>query len=225
MPILGLETSGTGGGAAVLTVDGRIHVVRLPPSAKSAPGLAPAIRDALSAASLLPAAIRVVGVTVGPGSFTGLRIGVTTAKTLAYALSADLVAVDTLDVLARQAPVESARLHAVVDAHRNQLFAGIYRNDAGIWRSESPWRLPTIDAWLSDLRPGDQVTGPIVTRLLPRLPAGVDVVAESLRQHDAATVALIAADLHASGRRDDIWKLVPNYGRLAAAEEKRLANP
>jgi tRNA threonylcarbamoyladenosine biosynthesis protein TsaB len=226
MAILGLETSGMGGGAAVIADDGGIHVVRLPPTAKSAPGLAPAIRDVLGAAGLQPADVRVVGVTVGPGSFTGLRIGVTTAKTLAYALSADLVAVDTLDVLARAVPADLAaggpRLHAVLDAHRSQLFAGRYHADSGIWRVDGPWHLPTVDDWIAALAPGDLVTGPIVGRLAPRLPAGVRLVDERIWAPDAANVAQIAAELHAAGRRDDLWKLVPNYGRLAAAEEKRL---
>jgi tRNA threonylcarbamoyladenosine biosynthesis protein TsaB len=190
--------------------------------AKSAPGLVPAIRDALAAAALQPSDIRVVGVTVGPGSFTGLRIGVTTAKTLAYALSADLVAVDTLDVLARQAPLDGDRLHAVLDAHRAQLFAGTYHNDARVWRRDSAWHLPTVNDWLTALSPGDLVTGPIIGRLAPRLPEGVRMVDEVLRPPDAVTVARIAADLHSAGRRDDLWSLVPNYGRLAAAEEKRL---
>jgi len=225
MAILGLETSGTGGSAAVIADDGRTHAVRLPPSAKSAPGLVPAIRDALAAVGLRPADIRVVGVTVGPGSFTGLRIGVTTAKTLAYALSADLVAVDTLDVLARQAPFEGERLWALIDAYRSQLFAGAYLRRGDNWQAEAPWQLPTVDEWLQSLRPGDLVTGPIVGRLADRLPSGVRAVAESLRLPDAATVAQIAAELHAAGRRDDLWKLVPNYGRLAAAEEKRLGTP
>jgi tRNA threonylcarbamoyladenosine biosynthesis protein TsaB len=228
MAILGLETSGTGGGAAVITDAGSVHVVRLPPAAKSAPGLAPAIRDALAAAGLRPVDVRVVGVTVGPGSFTGLRIGVTTAKTLAYALSADLVAVDTLDVLARQVPVdlaEGARLHAVLDAHRSQLFAGRYHVDSANWRADGPWHLPTVDDWIAALAPGDWVTGPIVGRLAPRLPPGVRLADEAIRSADAVTVARITADLHAAGRRDDLWKLVPNYGRLAAAEEKRLTEP
>jgi tRNA threonylcarbamoyladenosine biosynthesis protein TsaB len=225
MAILGLETSGMGGGAAVVTDDGRTFAVRLPAGAKSAPGLAPAIRDALSAAGLRPADIRVVGVTVGPGSFTGLRIGVTTAKTLAYSLSADLVAVDTLDVVARQAPLDGDRLHAVLDAHRGQLFAGRYVRNSGIWRADGPWHLPTIDEWLGALAPGDLVSGPIVGRISARLPADVRAVEEQHRMPDAATVARLAAELHAAGRRDDVWKLVPNYGRLAAAEEKRQANP
>jgi tRNA threonylcarbamoyladenosine biosynthesis protein TsaB len=223
MSILGLETSATGGSAAILADDGGTHVVRLHSAAKSAPGLAPAVRAALSEAGLRPADIRLVGVTVGPGSFTGLRIGVTTAKTLAYALSADIVGVDTLDVIARQAPPEGDRLHVVLDAHRGQLFAGVYVRRDENWVAAGPWHLPTVEAWLAQIVVGDLVSGPIVGRLAARLPAGTRVVDERLRTPDAMTVARIAAELHAAGRRDDLWKLAPNYGRLAAAEEKRLA--
>ena len=60
---------------------------------------------------------------VGPGSFTGLRIGVTTAKTFAYAVGAEVIGVNTLAVIAEQAPRAAAPLWVVMDAQRQELFA------------------------------------------------------------------------------------------------------
>ena len=66
--------------------------------------------------------IDLVCVTTGPGSFTGLRIGVTTAKTFAYAAAAELVGTHTLAVLAAGVEQASGRLWAILDAQRQELF-------------------------------------------------------------------------------------------------------
>jgi len=227
MLLLALETSGMSGSVALLESDAFPHVVSLAAGQRSARALAPAIRQALADVGRQPRDVRVVAVTAGPGSFTGLRIGVTTAKTLAYALGADLIAVDTLDVLARQAgPGDGGvgRLHAVIDAHRSELFASTYRNADGTWTRDEPTHLTSVDAWIETLKSGDRVTGPVVAGLAERFPAGVLLVDSPRCVPSAVAVAELAAEAYAAGRRDDLWTLSPWYGRLAAAEEKRLAN-
>jgi tRNA threonylcarbamoyladenosine biosynthesis protein TsaB len=225
MRLLALETSGMSGSVAVLEPPGSPLVVPLEPSQRSARALAPAMREALCRAGWQPNDVEVVAVTSGPGSFTGLRIGVTTAKALCYALGAKLTAVDTLDVLARQARDVAGfdRLHTVLDAHRNELFAASFRRQDDRWLRAEPTHLVGVEAWLASLQAGDAVTGQVVTKLLARLPSGVGTVAASMRGPTAGAVAELAADLFAAGRRDDPWTLVPWYGRLAAAEEKRQA--
>ncbi|MBA4017460.1 MAG: tRNA (adenosine(37)-N6)-threonylcarbamoyltransferase complex dimerization subunit type 1 TsaB [Pirellula sp.] len=226
MRILALETSGLGGSVALFDdATATLNSVELKPGQRSAQALAPAIQNALTATSWLPTDVESIAVTVGPGSFTGLRIGVTTAKTLAYALDAALIGVNSLDVLACAVPTGSARLWAVLDAHRGQLFAASYRTDSdGCWQREdatTECSLPTVDDWLAQLQPGEIVTGPILARLKARLPTGVIAAPEVLWQPQAAYVANVGARLFAQGHRDDLWNLVPYYGRLSAAEEKR----
>ncbi|MGC3968885.1 MAG: tRNA (adenosine(37)-N6)-threonylcarbamoyltransferase complex dimerization subunit type 1 TsaB [Pirellulales bacterium] len=228
MRILALETSGLGGSVALLDDASGFAMSReLAPGRRSAQGLAPAIQQILADARWSLDRVANVAVTTGPGSFTGLRIGVTTAKTLAYALGASIVSLNSLDVLADAVSPSDARLWALLDAHRGELFAASYRRDAaGTWQREDATRecsLPTVDAWLTQLAPGDMVTGPIVSRLAAKLPDGVSAVAEELRQPQARHVAQLASRRLARGERDDVWNLVPYYGRLSAAEEKRLA--
>jgi tRNA threonylcarbamoyladenosine biosynthesis protein TsaB len=225
MRLLALETSGMSGSVAVLEPPGPPLVVPLEPSQRSARALAPAVREALTRAGWKPSDVEVVAVTSGPGSFTGLRIGVTTAKALCYALGAQLVAVDTLDALARQAGdvAQFDRLHTVLDAHRNELFAASFRREGDKWLRAEPTHLIVVEAWLAALQAGDVVTGPVVAKLQSRLPSGVGVIDEARRVPSAGAVAELAADLYTAGRRDDPWTLVPWYGRLAAAEEKRQA--
>lgn len=228
MRILALETSGLSGSVSLLDDAGSFQLSReLAMGQRSAQALAPAIHEALKSAGLSPRDVEAVAVTAGPGSFTGLRIGVTTAKTLAYALGAAIVGVNSLDVLAAAVPPTDGRLWALLDAHRGELFAASYRRDAvGAWLREDTTRecsLPTVDAWLAQLAPGDIVTGPVLAKLASRLPSGVVAAAEDVWTPQALYVAKLAARRLAAGERDEVWNLVPFYGRLSAAEEKRLA--
>ena len=194
---------------------------------RTAQALAPALRDLLAETNWPPASIGMVAVAVGPGSFTGLRIGVTTAKAFAYAVGAEIVGVNTLEVLASQAPQSSSPLWAIMDAQRQELFAAKFEsNGAGGITMSKETRIIPQDEWLAGLRPGDRVTGPALRRLAAAAAgwshcrAGRALAADS-RGRGKASVATYQA-----GQRDDVWKLVPAYYRPSAAEEKRArANP
>lgn len=224
MLILALETSGTSGSVAALHGRRLVAQVALHAEQRSAQSLAPGIRDLLAQAQWRPTDVQLVAVTSGPGSFTGLRVGATTAKVFAYAVQAEVLGVNTLEVLARQAPPESAAVEAVIDAHRQQLFVGrfVRGQDAQLaWQGEA--MLFDIDRWLAELSPDRWLCGPVLAKLRDRLPDWANVLPESTWQPRAATVGELASEQFAAGHRDDLWKLAPNYGRASAAEEKRQA--
>ena len=163
-----------------------------------------------------------VCVAVGPGSFTGLRIGVTTAKTLAYAVGAEVIGVNSLEVIASQAPPTDAPLWAVIDAQRQELFVAKFD------RERKPIGQPRIlsqPEWLAALVPGDRVTGPGLKRMRPLPPTGIEVVDESQWPPLAAAVGHLGWRDYCAGRRDDLWRLVPLYYRPSAAEEKAAQRP
>lgn len=100
--ILALETTDVTGSVA-LSENGELVAVRfLPSEQRSARSLAPAIRDILREFSWEPSDIDVVAVTTGPGSFTGLRVGVATAKMFAWSVGAKIVGVDSLDAIVNE---------------------------------------------------------------------------------------------------------------------------
>lgn len=110
----------------------------LDPTWGSAKTLAPAIQKLLAQDGLAPKDLHAIAVVQGPGSFTGLRVGIATAKVMAYALQIPIVAIDTLEVIAQQVSdsrtePESQRLdlYAVADAFRGQSFWAKYRIGAG----------------------------------------------------------------------------------------------
>lgn len=218
--LLALETSGTAGSVAAWEGDRLAAEISLPPAEKSARTLAPAMQQILRQAGWRPAEVQVVSVVVGPGSFTGLRVGVTTAKTFAYAVGADVIGVGTLDVIAHQSPPTAADLWVVIDAHRSEVFTGHYRCVENAWQPAAPPTIAGIDGWLAGLAPGTLVSGPGLVKLAARLPNSVRAAAPELWTPRASTVARLAAQSYARGQRDDLWQLVPLYLRRSAAEEK-----
>jgi tRNA threonylcarbamoyladenosine biosynthesis protein TsaB len=166
MRTLALETTERIGSVAAFE-DGRLLAQRtLTSEQRSAQSLIPAIGQLLEEFAWKAAEIDLIAVTDGPGSFTGLRVGVTAAKMLAYAAEAEVVGVNTLEVIAAQADIDSqvehgaASLWTVMDAQRQQLFAARFERDPSdadssgadpLWRMVEPTTIVDKDAWLARL--------------------------------------------------------------------------
>jgi tRNA threonylcarbamoyladenosine biosynthesis protein TsaB len=221
MRILALETTDKTGSVAALCDTNLLAELTLDHRQRSAQSLAPAIQTLLNQLGWLPSNVQLVAVSVGPGSFTGLRVGVTTAKVFAYAVGADVLGIDTLQAIATAAPPETPILWAAMDAQRDEVVAQCFGPAAAGRRpSVTPQQLMPIDTWLAHLTPGVAVTGPVLEKLLDRLPSGVEVLDRRYWTARAAAVGCLAARYYAEGRRDDLLKLVPHYCRRSAAEEK-----
>jgi tRNA threonylcarbamoyladenosine biosynthesis protein TsaB len=225
--ILAIESSGRHCSVATLCGDANgarlVGQTLLTGDERTAQVLAPTIQQLLEAAGWQPKDVELVAVTVGPGSFTGLRIGVTTAKAFAYAIGAEVVGVNTLTALAQQVPASGWPLWAVLDAQRQELFAAEFVVGEGqtIYTKRETC-IVGQDTWLNELQPGDRVVGLALERLASRLPDYVEVLPEPLWQPTAQAVGQVAWKEYLDGRRDDVWKLAPNYYRPSAAEEKRM---
>lgn len=216
--ILALETSGRSGSVAALEGDRLLEQTLLEPTQRSAQSLAPAIERTLKTVGWKPCDVGLVAVTAGPGSFTGLRVGVTTAKTFAWATGAAVLGVDTLEVIARQPTAGCGPLAVALDAERDEIFAGFYAPEIGqVLRG--PEILPP-EAWLASLEPGFRATGPALARLAERIPTHVEVVDRELWAPQAASVGRLSAWRFEQGERENVWQLVPRYFRRSAAEEK-----
>jgi tRNA threonylcarbamoyladenosine biosynthesis protein TsaB len=229
--VLAFDTSGFAGSVALLDGPQLLAEETLDRERRSAQMLAPAIARLLAAQKTDPSRIGLVATTVGPGSFTGLRVGVTTAKAFAYAAQADVIGLSTLEVLAHQTPAEwlgtePREIQAILDAQRKELFVGRFHGAPGlpIGRIE-PDHLIAAETWLQSLPAGAIVTGTGVEKLLDRLPQGVSLVPAPLREPQAAMVGRLAWREHERGRRDDLWKLAPEYLRPSYAEEKAAKAP
>lgn len=223
--ILAIETSGRTGSVALL--ENQSGATRLLDQRSTADGertaqsLVPTINDALKQVGWRPADVELVCVTTGPGSFTGLRIGVVTAKTFAYAIGAKLVGVHTLAAMAAGIESSATRLWTVLDAQRQELFAARFDpNNSVIEQPNLETKIVAIESWLSDLQPGDAVAGPPLAKLRDRLPAGVDIIDQSKWRPQAAAVGQLGLQLFERDGGIDPLALAPHYYRKSAAEEK-----
>jgi tRNA threonylcarbamoyl adenosine modification protein YeaZ len=227
MRILSIETSGRDASLAVLeaSVDeaARARLVRqesIVSKERTAQVLAARLHDLLLGVDWPVQSVELVLVAVGPGSFTGLRIGVTTAKTLAYSIGAQVLGVNTLAAIAERAPTSCRPLWAVMDAQRQEIFACRFAPDG----SASSTRVFTQDEWFKSLQSGDFVSGPGLRRLKYPLPTAVQAVDEALWLPMADAVGQLGWRDYQAGRRDDVWSILPQYYRSSAAEEKKKAS-
>lgn len=131
MIFLALDTSDSRGSLAVVA-DSTPRALRLlPPGEGYSTWLLPAAESALAEAALGPAQLDAYAVALGPGSFTGLRIGLTTVKAWAEVFRKPIVGVSRLLALASQAKGVAPFVAAYTDAHRGQLFAALYQRGSG----------------------------------------------------------------------------------------------
>ncbi len=225
MRILALETTDKTGGVAALDDSNLLLELTLDQSQRSAQSLAPGMRQLLENVGWQTAQVELVAVSIGPGSFTGLRVGVTAAKVFAYAIGAESLGIDTLETIAANAGDAVVRpgstVSVVMDAQRGEVVVQSFaRRTDGWFEPAGPQELLDADAWLARLASDAIVTGPGLLRLADRLPQGVVALDQELWRPRAAMVGRLAARHYAEGRRDDLWKLVPRYYRRSAAEEK-----
>jgi tRNA threonylcarbamoyladenosine biosynthesis protein TsaB len=223
MHFLAIETTGLAGSVAALDDDNPLADIDLPQDQRSSRSLAPAIQRLLATVDWRPKDVQVVAVVIGPGSFTGLRVGVTAAKTFAYATGAEVLGLDTLEVIAAAAPPEVARLSVAVDAQRGEVVAGDFvRASDGCLRPSKSEQLLDVEKWWAGLPPGTLVTGPVLRQIISRLPAHLVAMQSQYWFPKAVAAGRLAARHYAAGRRDDLWTLVPRYSRPSAAEEKEV---
>ncbi|MBI84021.1 MAG: tRNA (adenosine(37)-N6)-threonylcarbamoyltransferase complex dimerization subunit type 1 TsaB [Planctomycetaceae bacterium] len=221
MRCLALETSAFTGSVALLESGKTVTELTLPAHERTAQSLVPGITRCLNLVGWQTSHLDLICVTQGPGSFTGLRLGVTTAKVLAYAAGADLIGVNTLRIIAAQAPKGHLPVTSVIDAQRNQLFTATFtQSRSAPMRCSSDVALVDDLPWTRQLDSSVLLTGPGLKNLSPAIPSHVHVSDSKCWDPRAATVGMLACQDHASGKRADLWQFVPNYFRMSAAEEK-----
>ncbi len=223
--VVALETSGRLGSLAAVSIEGsHVEVVgrlSLPDDTRTAQSLLPALTALLEASRWRVGELDLVCTTTGPGSFTGLRVGVTTAKTLAYSTGAKLVGVHTLAAIAAAVGGAAERVWAILDAQRQELFAVCFQPGQQNENDRLPETLVIgIDDWLDQLRAGDVVSGPPLKKLSDRLPPHVSATDALLWSPTAEVVARLGIVALKRGEAFEPMQLVPHYYRKSAAEEK-----
>jgi len=218
MVVLAIETSNRLGSVA-LWRDGRLVAERaLPQSMNHGALLLTEAQQLHAEACLPPSALDLVAVSLGPGSYTGLRIGLTAARTAAFALAKPLLGVPSLDVLAENAPTDANRVAVLLDAKRGQVYACGYERRGGRLERVTPYHV----AWPRELvlREGTLVLGDAILVYPGELTRpGVTLAAPDSWAPRAGVLARVAAQQFAAGVRQELHAVEIIYLRRPEAEE------
>lgn len=227
MLVMGIETSTMQGGVALLSEQGLVSEYMANVKATHTERLLPLIDRALHEAGITLSQVEGLAVAVGPGSFTGLRIGLSTAKGLAVAGGKPLVGISTLEAMAWTLPFCAHPVCPILDARKGEIYCALFRNegdrlirlmeDAALSPDGLLSRIQEQTVFLGD---GLAVYGDVLKTRLKELAL---FPPSARRGGSAAAVADLGRRRLLQGQRDEISELAPRYLRPSEAELKRLS--
>ncbi len=223
--LLILETSGRVGQVALArgaTVGAARH---LDEARRHARDLAPTVAELLAGQGWRAGDLDAVLVSRGPGSYTGLRVGIMSAKALAYATGCVLLAIDTFAAIAVQAPDEAVQVDVVADAQQSRVYVQRFARPAPSAPAvvQSALTVRPFAEWMQERDPSAWVTGPGLRGQEERLTSGIRVVDAAQWDPRADSLLRLGLARYRAGERNDLWALEPLYVRPSSAEEKWTA--
>jgi tRNA threonylcarbamoyladenosine biosynthesis protein TsaB len=207
--VLILETSGRAGQVALASGETILAEERLAEARRRASDLASTVDRLLKQRNWRARELTAAVVGLGPGSYTGLRVGLASAKALAYAAGCRFFGVETFAAIAVQAPPDALAISVIADALKGKLFHRDYRRNNGLLTPTTPLRIVTADDWRTSLAKGAFVSGPAAAMF------GASNSGEP-RPVDMLAVARTCP----WAVNTDVWRAEPLYLRGSSAEEK-----
>ncbi|WP_278834627.1 tRNA (adenosine(37)-N6)-threonylcarbamoyltransferase complex dimerization subunit type 1 TsaB [Mitsuokella multacida] len=230
MSILAIDTATQVSSVAVASADKLAAELTMQAKLTHSETLMPHIKEVLRMANVRKEQLEGIAVSIGPGSFTGLRIGLAAAKAMAYALDLPIVGVSTLKALAYHYPVPGIRIVSLLDAQKGNAYRESYEWEEGTLMVVNPVEVLPIAEILAECAESGRETvvlGDIAARRIRGkvdLPANVTVAPAHLVMPRAACVAMLGLQELAAGHTDNVMNMEPVYIRRSEAEvlwEKR----
>ncbi|MSO78076.1 MAG: tRNA (adenosine(37)-N6)-threonylcarbamoyltransferase complex dimerization subunit type 1 TsaB [Acidimicrobiia bacterium] len=231
MFILGMDTATSQVGVAIgdsADGGGVLAEVLIAGDRRHAEQLAPAIQHVCDESGVRLDQLGAIAVGIGPGLFTGLRVGVTTAKVMAQALGIPVVSASSLDLIAAPpALLEEGHAHAlvvpVIDARRREVFSARYRVVPGGVQREGDYTVGSVEDLIADLQAGSEhvlLAGDGVTRYREQF-AGLDRSEMAGPEFEYPSVAALVQLAAGRVEREEFvqpWDVHPMYLRESDAE-------
>jgi len=215
MLTLAIETSTQQLGVAVADDDRLVSSYALLAENPHAVELPDALRRVLKAARTTLAQVEAITVDIGPGSFTGLRIGLAFVKALAFPRKTPVVGVPSLDVLAANLPFASRLVCPLLDAKQKNIYGALYRVDENSPRRQTDYLLAPVEELLSQIKEPVIFLGDGCARyreqIVGRVGALASFAAPELWLPRAEALARLGVARLCRGQRDDPADLVPMY--------------
>jgi tRNA threonylcarbamoyladenosine biosynthesis protein TsaB len=218
--LLAVETSTPAGGVALLDGEQVIGEYLLDVRITHSERLMPAIDRLLRDAGWTTGSLQGLAVAVGPGSFTGLRIGISAVKGLAWALDLRVAAVPTLDALAAALPFAALPVCPVLGARKNEVYCSRYHWDGAAMRRDWEYLALAPEDLASRLTEPTILTGDAAHGIVSR---HARVAPPHRRTPSAASVGALGLVRFHAGEVVSAHELSPFYLRPSAAELKRRA--
>lgn len=229
MLILAFETSAKAGSVALLDGEHLLAESYQNTGLTHSQTLMAMAEDLIKRCGYTPQDVQAVAVAAGPGSFTGVRIGVAAAKGFSWGSVLACYGVSTLEAMALQLGIHNGYVLPVMDARRNQVYNALFQVKDGVvqrLREDRAISLEELGQEIKDLQQpvflvgdGSLLCYTVLKEAVPTL-----VLPPEHRMHQRATgVGLAAAKLIEAGVGGDAATLQPNYLRLSQAERERLA--
>jgi tRNA threonylcarbamoyladenosine biosynthesis protein TsaB len=180
--------------------------------------LAPAVADLLKRSGLAMDSLEALGVALGPGSFTSLRVGLAFVKGLALARHLPIIGIPTLDILAAAQEVRDVPLAAVLQAGRGRLALAWYEADENGWSTKGPPNVTTADELAENIRKPTIVCGELSAderQRLARKRVNVLLASPAACVRRPAVLAELAWERWQAGVQDDAASLAPIYMHAA----------
>jgi tRNA threonylcarbamoyladenosine biosynthesis protein TsaB len=229
MKILALESSAVAASVALCEEDSLIGLSFQQTGLTHSQTLLPMVENLLSTCGIGLSDIDLIGVAAGPGSFTGLRIGISAAKGLAWARGLACAPCSTLEAMAWNALGMKGELCAAMDARRGQIYNARFRSDGEALTRLTPDRAISLEDLVLELQGTENlqwVVGDGAALCCEALQANgiaAAIVPPNLRMQSAWGVAKAALELWRRGETVSGSELLPNYLRLSQAERERLS--
>lgn len=218
---IALETSSSKGSIALAREREVVEFSSFGKGVRHGKALAPGFKAFLEKHHLTPQNLSFLSVSIGPGSFTGIRVALALARGLALTTEAKIVGVSTFEALAlkvqREKKIERGTLAVLMDARRGRIYGGVFSVEGGILKAHEPSWLRPFEEVPAKVPPGSLALGSGVGFL--SLP-GVEIIEEpDLSLPEAREVALLGWDLF-NRREYDHMNTEPLYLMVTEAEEK-----
>lgn len=225
MKILAIDTSGKSASIAILENESVLNEILFNVENRHSEILLPAVESLCRSAGVKVKEMDLFVCTIGPGSFTGLRIGVSTAKGLALATGKPVVGVSTLEALTFNATPSPSSLCPMLDARKDQVYAAIFKKEpVGDVLRLCPDVLSNLDDLLERVIENTLFLGDGAVRyrqsIETALPGRCHFADPCCNLIRGAAVGILGYQKYVAGGGDDVLSLAPRYLRIPEAEEK-----
>jgi len=224
MRILCLDTSTLAGSIALIEDESVRAEINLNLGRKHTERLLPAIDRMFAELGLAPKDINAVAVGIGPGSFTGLRVGLAAAKGLALSLSIPIVGILSLDALAWQIRFYDGPILALLDARKGQVFARFYKG-GGSFAAQGDAMAINPESLLPRIPDRTLIVGEgggAYQEIFSRLKDKIRIAGFEFDHPRAAIIGRLGLERLKKGESDSLDSLTPVYLRPSDAEISRL---